>query len=256
MQYAIITSSSPKLRLETNDADPQSPRIRSAYLDHLRRLDLIPSTFLPSIFGLLSIGDRSRSFDASPYAVDEFVVDCKFHNTCYLIVWNEDDTNVGISSLLVVEGSSLLTLPVFATYVFYRSLQSFPSLIRFWWDRCQNKQLYNAVFTFTSRHCSPVLIAEELAHLRDPNDPAGKALRDNDDFTVKVALGANEVKAMYVVDDETMEIVIRLPNEFPLAAIEVKEVRKIGVTEGQWKAWLIAVQQVTSQVSYYPSFRS
>lgn len=61
----------------------QSPRIRSAYLDQLRRLDLIPSTFLPSIFSLLSIGDRSRSFDASPYAVDEFYVDCKFQ----LVVW-------------------------------------------------------------------------------------------------------------------------------------------------------------------------
>lgn len=155
----------------------------------------------------------------------------------------------------MIDGPSLVTLPVFATFVYYRALQSLPSLIRFWWDRCQNRQLSHAVFTFTSRHFSPVLIAQELAHLRDPNDPAGKTLRDNDDFTVKVAVGANEVKAIYVVDDESMEILIRIPNEFPLAAIEVKEVRKIGVTDGQWKAWMIAVQQVvTFQVRPTPFF--
>lgn len=144
--------------------------------------------------------------------------------------------------ITVFDGTSLGTLPVFATYIYYRALQSFPSLIRFWWDRCQNRQLSHAVITFTTRHFSPVLIAGELAHLRDPEDPAGRELRDNDDFTVKVAAGGNEVKAMYVVDDETMEIVVRLPNEFPLASIEVKEVRKIGVTDGQWRAWMFAVQ--------------
>lgn len=106
-----------------------------------------------------------------------------------------------------------------------------------------------SVSSFTSRHFSPVLIARELAHLRDPNDPSGKALRDNSDFTVKVAAGANEVKAVYVVDEQNMEIGIRLPSEFPLVGVEVKDVRKVGVTDAQWRAWLLAVQQVvTAQV--------
>lgn len=101
-----------------------------------------------------------------------------------------------------------------------------------------------AVSNFTSKHFSPVLIAAELAHLRDPNDPAGKQLRDNDDFTVKVAAGANEVKAVFVVDEESMEIVVKLPAEFPLAQVEVKDVRKVGVKDSQWRAWLLAIQQV------------
>lgn len=106
-----------------------------------------------------------------------------------------------------------------------------------------------AVATFTSRHFSPVLIASELAHLRDPNDPAGKALRDNEDFTVKVATGANEVRAVFVVDEQNMEIGIRIPSEFPLAGIEVRDTKKIGVSDAQWRAWLLAVQQVvTTQV--------
>ena len=106
-----------------------------------------------------------------------------------------------------------------------------------------------AVSTFTSRHFSPVLIAAELSHLRDPTDPSSKALRDNEDFTVKVATGANEVKAVFVVDEQSMEIVIRIPSDFPLAGIEVRDTKKIGVSDAQWRAWLLAVQQVvTTQV--------
>lgn len=150
----------------------------------------------------------------------------------------------------MVNDLTAVTLPVFATFVYYRALQAVPSLIREWWERCKNRQLTMAVSNFTSRHFSPVLIAAELAHLRDPDDPSGKQLRDNEDFNVKVAQGANEVKATFVVDEETMEIGIKLPAEFPLVQVEVKDVRKIGVTDSQWRAWLLAVQQViTNQVS-------
>ena len=90
----------------------------------------------------------------------------------------------------VVDEITPVTLPVFATFVYYRALQAVPSLIRSWWESCKNRQLSMAVASFTSRHFSPVLIAHELAHLRDPNDPAGKALRDNEDFTVKVTSGS------------------------------------------------------------------
>lgn len=137
-------------------------------------------------------------------------------------------------------------LAVLASFVYYRSLQALPSLVRLWWEACRNRQLSMAVASMTSRHFSPVLIASELAHLRDPDDPAGKALRDNEDFTVKVAGGANEVKAVFVIDEQNMEILIKLPNEFPLVGVEVKDIRKVGVSDSQWRAWLLAVQQVVS----------
>ncbi|KAI5475113.1 ubiquitin-protein ligase E3 [Pseudohyphozyma bogoriensis] len=201
--------------------DNASPRIKSAYIDQLRRLDLVATSFLPSVFMLLNLSDRTRPFDVTPWSIDEFHIE-------------------------LIDEVSAETLPVFATFVYYRSLQALPSLIRGWWDSCKNRQLHMAVSSFTSKHFSPVLIAHELAHLRDPEDPAGKALRDNDDFTVKVAAGANEVKAVFVVDEQNMEIGIRVPNEFPLHGVEVKDVRKVGVTDAQWRAWLLAVQQVVT----------
>ncbi|KAM0792628.1 hypothetical protein ACM66B_005288 [Microbotryomycetes sp. NB124-2] len=196
-----------------------SPRIKSAYNDQLRRADIVATSFLPTIFALVNMSDRTRPIDISPWAVDEF--------------------HFGL-----VDELTPSTMPVFASHTYFRSLQAIPSLVRQWWEACKNRQLSMAFATFTSRHFSPVLIAAELAHLRDPSDPAGQALRDNDDFTVKVAAGANEVKAVFVVDEESMEIGIRLPAEFPLQQVEVKDVRKVGVNDAQWRAWLLGIQQV------------
>lgn len=209
-------------------------------------MNLVATSFLPSIFALLGLGDRSKAFDVSPWAVDEFYIERERTHP-----FLEAATD---SLPSVIDEISAVSLPVFATFVYYRSLQALPSLIRFWWEACRNRQLSMAVSTFTSRHFSPVLIAHELAHLRDPDDRAGKALRDNEDFTVKVAAGANEVKAIYVVDEQNMEIGIRLPPEFPLVGVEVKDVRKVGVTDAQWRAWLLAVQQVVSAQVRRPRF--
>ncbi|SDA06537.1 BZ3501_MvSof-1269-A2-R1_Chr4-2g06583 [Microbotryum saponariae] len=199
--------------------DEASPRLKADYTNHLRKLELIGSSYLPSIFALLNLSDRSRTIDVSPWGIDEF-------------------------HLGLVDDLTPVTLPAFATFVYYRSLQAIPSLVRQWWEGCKNRQLSMAVANLTSRHFSPVLIAHELAHLRDPNDPAGRTLRDNDDFTVKVAANANEVKAVFVVDEESMEIGVRMPADFPLQQVEVKDVRRVGVTDSQWRAWLLGVQQV------------
>lgn len=59
----------------------QSPRIKSAYNDQIRRAALIPDSFLPSIFGLLNLSDRTRATDISPWGVDEFHLDCKHGET-------------------------------------------------------------------------------------------------------------------------------------------------------------------------------
>lgn len=121
--------------------------------------------------------------------------------------------------------------------------------MRSYWTSLQNLGLSRAVHAYTSKHFSPLLISDELSALRDPASSIGQQLRDNDDFTVKVAANASEVKVVFVVDEESMEIGIKVPNEFPLAAVEVREVRKVGVTDKQWRAWLLAMQQViTSQV--------
>ncbi|GAA6034281.1 hypothetical protein JCM8097_003822 [Rhodosporidiobolus ruineniae] len=200
-----------------------SPRLRSAYIEQLRNVELVTSSLLPSLFGLLNLSDRTRAVDLSPWFIDDFHFE-------------------------YFDASSPLTLPIFAAHVYYRALQAVPSIIRTYWTSLQNLALSRSVQSFTSRNFSPLLIDDELAVLRDPASPVGKQLRDNDDFTVKVASNGSEVKVVFVVDEESMELGIKVPNEFPLAGVEVKDVRKVGVTDKQWRAWLLGMQQViTSQ---------
>ena len=47
-----------------------------------------------------------------------------------------------------------------------------------------------------------------------------------------------------------MELSVRLPPEYPLVGVEVKEGKRVGVPESTWRAWLLNVQLViSSQVS-------
>lgn len=126
-------------------------------------------------------------------------------------------------------------------------MSSSQSLIRSWWLECKDRQLSNTFSAYTSRHFSPVIISRELSTLRDRE--AMSQLQD-ENLTVKILASVNEVTASYVVDEQPMEIAVRLPADYPLRGVEVNDLRRVGVPEAKWRAWLLAVQQVvTSKVS-------
>lgn len=117
------------------------------------------------------------------------------------------------------------------------------SLIRTWWLELKDRQLSLSVQQYTSRNFAPYVISHELSTLREP---AALADLQDDSLTVKILPAVNEVTASYVVDEQTMEIAVRLPSEYPLKPVEVKDIRRVGVDERKWKAWLLAVQQVVT----------
>lgn len=142
------------------------------------------------------------------------------------------------------------SLPLLAAHVYYRALLTVPSLIRTWWEDLKDRQLSAAIATFTSSYFSPVLIASEFIHIK-PSSRAGatapgdEALND-ETFNVRVALAINEVTAAFTVDDQQMEIAIKLPTGYPLKAVDVRPIRRVGVAEKVWRRWLFAVQQVVT----------
>jgi hypothetical protein len=216
-------------------------------MEQLRNSSLVDSSLLPTLFDILGISERGRAFDLAPYSVGEFDVDCEWRARRHcpprngVIMW--------LTSSILVFDDDTLSIPLLASYVYYRALKAVPSLVRFWWEGCMNRQLSMAVGVFTSRHFSPVLISQELDHLRKGGDDLS-----DENMTVKVSPAVNEVKAVYVVDEQPMEIGVRLPVDFPLQAVEVKDIRKVGVTDAQWRAWILNVQQViTTQVSHRPA---
>ncbi|KIK58369.1 hypothetical protein GYMLUDRAFT_45278 [Collybiopsis luxurians FD-317 M1] len=196
-----------------------SMKVRMSYIEQLRSSGVIERHFIPNIFGLLGI-DRGivKAFKLDIWGVDKFYV--QFYET-----------------------GSLCGVQTFAAHLYYRALLTVPSLIYTWVLDCRDRQLSSAVATYTSSHFSPVLIRTELDHVKSP-EAQSELSTDENQLTVKVASGAvNEVTASYLVDEQQLEIRLRIPGDWPLHRIEIRDTKKIGVDDNRWRSWILAVQQ-------------
>ncbi|KIJ37270.1 hypothetical protein M422DRAFT_33818 [Sphaerobolus stellatus SS14] len=197
-----------------------SLKVKTAYVEQLRNLDLIGTYFLPNVFDILGVGNRDGPFKLDAWGIDE-----------YWLPMYDDDAPQSLSLL--------------AAHVYYRALLTVPSLVRTWWEGLKDRQLSTAISTFTSSYFSPVLIASEFSQIKPTADTAaGSEPLSDDTFSVKVATAVNEVLATFNVDEQQMEIGVKLPAGYPLRGVEVRPIKKVGVTEKVWRRWLFAVQQV------------
>ncbi|KAF9003444.1 hypothetical protein BDQ17DRAFT_1425395 [Cyathus striatus] len=191
-------------------------KVRSGYIEQLRNSDIVIAHFVPCFIGLLHLDEGlTKSFKLDIWAVDEFYIE-------------------------LFEPGTDFSIPLFAAHLYYRALLTIPSLIHTWLLDCKDRQLSSTVTAYTSQHFSPVIIRAELAYVKDP-----ETLKDlvDDNMTVKVATAVNEVTASYLVDEHQLEIKLKIPSDWPLHRIEVKDVKRVGVDESRWRAWILAVQQ-------------
>jgi hypothetical protein len=157
----------------------------------------------------------------------------------------------------VLEPEELADLSPLASHVFYRALVTIPSAIRTYYESLKDRQLSMSMLNFTARHYSPVIIQHEFAALRRPEAMAQLTeeglnikIAQGGGATTAASAGSSEAIASYVVDEQPMEIGIRLPAEFPLKGVDVRDLRRVGVPENKWRGWLMSVQQtITSRVS-------
>ncbi|KAF9477335.1 hypothetical protein BDN70DRAFT_881303 [Pholiota conissans] len=192
-------------------------KVKSSYIEQLRDLNLVLDRFIPCFLGILHLNQGSlvKAFKLDIYSVDKFYVE-------------------------LYQPGNVHTIPVLTAHVYYRALLSIPSIIHTWILDCKDRQLTNIVTTYTSTYFSPVLIRSELEHVRSHSVSDGLA---DDVMSVKVANAVNEVAAAYSVDEHQLEIRLRIPPDWPLHKIEVRDVKRVGVDENRWRAWVLGVQQ-------------
>ena len=146
--------------------------------------------------------------------------------------------------------------PLLAAHLYYTCLGNVPSLVRIWWTECKLRQLSISVESLTERYFSPLLSSRELSSLAKAQQapaPGGQAAAaaalsgvadELSELQIKTSKVASEVSASFQIDEATMEIVIRLPSNFPLRQVEVEGLQRVGVKEARWRAWLLAVAGV------------
>lgn len=222
-------------------ANLQSRTLRWAYLDQLNSSRLLEEALLPLLFAMLGVSEVGAwNFPASQYAVDEYYCDCEIKCEPQLTT--------------VLEPEELADLTPLGSHIFYRALVTIPSAMRTYYESLKDRQLSLSLVAFTSRFYSPVIIQHEFSALREPR---AMATLTEEGLNVRIAqgggaavagAGAAEAIASYVVDEQPMEIGIRLPAEFPLKAVDVRDLRRVGVPENKWRGWLMSVQQtITSR---------
>ncbi|KAM4544479.1 E3 ubiquitin-protein ligase listerin [Odontesthes bonariensis] len=122
-------------------------------------------------------------------------------------------------------------LPHLACSVYYSTVQDLPAMVRLWWNG-QEKRVSTAVEKFTIKYVSPVLSAQEISSVHTSTQMF-------ENMTVKARSAAREVIATYSVDDIFIELVIQLPQNYPLGSITVESGRRVGVAVQQWRNWML-----------------
>jgi hypothetical protein len=72
-------------------------------------------------------------------------------------------------------------------------------------------------------------------------------LHTTENLVIKVSPSAGEVTASYTVDDQVLELSLRLPNDWPLHRLDIRDTKMVGVSEDKWRAWVLGVQQIVWQ---------
>ncbi len=141
----------------------------------------------------------------------------------------------------VYDPENPLSARLLVAHVYYRALLTIPSLVRSWLGDCKDKNLFTSVTNYTAQHFSPVIINTELAHIKSPE---GLEELDAENLTVKVASAVNEVTVAYTVDEHQLELTLKIPSDWPLQRVTIKDSKRIAVPENRWRGWLLGVQQI------------
>ncbi|CEH17942.1 Predicted E3 ubiquitin ligase [Ceraceosorus bombacis] len=190
--------------------------LKSAFAAQIEQMELLSNGFLPTTFGLMLRKDSTgRPWDPRGWALDEVFLD------------DVDPYAPG-------------TLQLLAGHLFHRALGHLAVGVRNYVMSMRDRALSSSITSLTTRHFSPVLAGAELAHLRSGD---ARSTLEGEGLSIKITT-ANEVVATYTVDEQDMQIGVSFPNDFPLHGVEVRDIKRVGVSEARWRSWLLATQQL------------
>ncbi|KAI5797690.1 hypothetical protein EDC01DRAFT_613943 [Geopyxis carbonaria] len=156
---------------------------------------------------------------------------------------NYDTTKIDVAHYVSGTGEDpLRDLRSLEIHIYYLALRHTPSLVKAWWLECSNRSIVLAVENFTEKFMSPLLIDHELTAVSE----WAQARDSAEDLIVKVAKVVKEVIVSCPIDDQFMEIAVRLPTTFPLRLVEIKGLRRVGLKEDHFQQLLRASQAVVN----------
>jgi hypothetical protein len=133
-------------------------------------------------------------------------------------------------------------LKLLSVHLYYTILVSIGSLASNWFTTIKDRGFKHQLERFTSKYISPMLIDNKLSSF----ETKISKFTEDENLSLKVNRITNEVKVTYLIDEQYLEVVFKIPVNYPLSNIEVSGPQRVGVKEQQWKAWLLASQRIIS----------
>ncbi|XP_044263006.1 E3 ubiquitin-protein ligase listerin [Tribolium madens] len=118
-------------------------------------------------------------------------------------------------------------------WIYSFCLAQLPALVRQWWSQTETK-VTQIVEKVTAFYVSPQLCSQELLDITQHEN-------NFKNMTVKIVPSVREVIAIYTVDEAQMELVITLPQNYPLGDPDVRCNRQIGGP--LHKQWLMQLKK-------------
>lgn len=196
---------------------------------------MITSHFLPAAFRMFDLySGTTNAPKLDIWGIEEYYVSRAHLKPCP--VYDAD-------SSADYEEENPLSVVLLCAHLYYRALQTVPTLVRSWILECKDRRLSAAVTSYTSKYFSSVLADAELERVMTTNFGDEK-------MDVKVIPAHREVNTTYTIDENQIKMTLKIPPDWPLHVIEVRGVKKVGVKEDRWKSWISGVRQVVlTQVS-------
>lgn len=127
--------------------------------------------------------------------------------------------------------------------LYYLSFQYLGSYVQQWYNNIRDLQQKQQISKFSANYLSPLLVTKMLDEVEKSKD---KLVNLDENLTIRVNRVTNEIRSIYVIDEQTMEMIVKIPHTYPLLSVTVEGPLRLGVKESQWKAWLLASQRVIS----------
>lgn len=190
---------------------------------------MITSHFLPAAFRMFDLySGITNAPKLDIWGIEEYYVSRAYLELCA----------VGNAHRMVdYEEENPLSVILLCAHIYYRALQTVPTLVRSWILECKDRRLSAAVTSYTSKYFSSVLTDAELGRVMATNFGDEK-------MEVKVIPSHREVNATYTIDENQIKMALKIPLDWPLHVIEVRGVKRVGVKEDRWQSWISGVRQV------------
>ncbi|KAI5954864.1 hypothetical protein KGF57_003889 [Candida theae] len=172
------------------------------------------------------------------YIFDHVDLDNKFLSTLDIDEVTTYDVQEIFNGTSVEEELKILSLCIYYKLLKYCGFQ-----VQLWFKEIRDKQLQMKVERITSKYLSPPLINEVLEQVESEKK---KLLAKEDNLSIKVNRVSNEIKTSYLVDEQKLEMVVKIPPHYPLENVVIDGPSRVGVKENRWKAWLLASQKLIS----------